>query len=79
MTDDASGAARRLMARLDEFADFTDEPGRLTRLYLSPVLSRRLRALCANGRDAAGLEPEIDAAGNVRAPLRGQDARARRR
>lgn len=33
----ASQAARRLMARLDEFAGLTDEPSKLTRLYLSPA------------------------------------------
>ena len=42
MTLDNAGAAR-LMARLDEFAQFTDEPGRLTRLYLSPSYRARLR------------------------------------
>jgi allantoate deiminase len=36
MTLDTAGAARRLMERLDEFAGFTDEPGRITRLYLTP-------------------------------------------
>ena len=71
MTQDASGAARRLMARLDEFAGFTDEPGRLTRLYLSPSY----RAACeryAEWAHAIGLDPEIDAAGNVHARYEGK-------
>ena len=45
MTLDNAGAARRLMARLDEFAEFTDEPGRLTRLYLSPSYRRACERL----------------------------------
>ncbi len=64
-------AGRRLMARLDAFADFTDEPGRLTRLFLSDAHRRAARALigwCAQ----AGLEPRIDAAGNVVARYEGK-------
>jgi allantoate deiminase len=71
MTNDASGAARRLMARLDELAGFTDEPGRLTRLYLSPSY----RAACeryAQWAQGIGLQPEIDAAGNVHARYEGK-------
>src|ERR1700677_1548311 len=33
-------AGRRLMARLEAFADFTDEPRRLTRLFLSEAHRR---------------------------------------
>ncbi len=33
-------AGRKLMARLDAFAAFTDEPGRLTRLFLSDAHRR---------------------------------------
>ena len=73
MQMDISRAARRLMARLDEFAAFTDEPGKLTRLYLSPVLSRRLRALRAMG--ARGRHGAGDRRGRQRPrALRGQDA-----
>ena len=71
MTLDNAGAARRLMARLDAFAEFTDEPGRLTRLYLSPSY----RAACvrfARWADDLGLHPEIDAAGNVHARYEGK-------
>jgi allantoate deiminase len=57
-------AARRLMARLDAFATFTDEPRRLTRLFLSEAHAKAAQAYigwCAE----AGLEARIDAAGNV--------------
>jgi allantoate deiminase len=75
MTLDTQGAARRLMVRLDEFAGLTDEPGRLTRLYLAPSY----RAACeryAQWADALGLNPEVDAAGNVHARYEGKQARA---
>jgi allantoate deiminase len=68
---DAAGAARRMMARLDEFAAFTDEPGQLSRLYLSPSY----RAACeqfAAWAEAAGMSARIDAVGNVRARYKGK-------
>ena len=37
-------AGRRLMARLEAFADFTDEPRRLTRLFLSEAHRRAAHA-----------------------------------
>ena len=75
MTLQNAGAARRLMARLDEFAQFTDEPGRLTRLYLSPSYRRACERLAEWMREA-GLEPEIDPAGNVHARYEGRKPRA---
>jgi allantoate deiminase len=68
-------AGRLLMARLDAFATFTDEPGRLTRLFLSDAHLHAARALigwCAE----AGLEARIDAAGNVVARYEGKRAGA---
>ncbi len=68
---DTAGAARRLMTRLDEFAAFTDEPGKLTRLYLSPSY----RAACdqfVKWAEAAGMSARLDAAGNVRARYEGK-------
>jgi allantoate deiminase len=56
------GAA--LMARLDALACFTDEPGRLTRFYLTQahrVAADQVRAWM----EEAGLTSEIDAIGNV--------------
>jgi len=66
-----SKAARRLMARLDEFAAFTDEPGKLTRLYLSPSY-RAASERFARWADDLGMDPEIDAAGNVHARYEGK-------
>ena len=68
---DAAGAARRMMARLDEFAAFSDVAGQLSRLYLSPSY----RAACeqfAAWATAAGMSARIDAVGNVRARYEGR-------
>ena len=67
----ANEAARRLMARLDEFGGFTDEPGKLTRLYLSPAYARACERFVEWAREA-GLAAYIDAVGNVRARYEGR-------
>ncbi|MGH6797964.1 MAG: Zn-dependent hydrolase, partial [Roseiarcus sp.] len=70
MTDADLEAGRRLMARLDAFAAFTDEPGRLTRLFLSEAHAKAAQALigwCVE----AGLEARLDAAVNVVARYEG--------
>jgi allantoate deiminase len=67
--DLAAGA--RLMARLDAFAAFTDEPGRLTRLFLSDA-HRRAAAAFIGWCGEAGLAARIDAAGNVVARYEGK-------
>jgi allantoate deiminase len=56
------GAA--LMARLDALARFTDEPGRLTRFYLTPA-HRAAADQLRGWMEEAGLTSEIDAIGNV--------------
>jgi allantoate deiminase len=75
-TSDADLAAgRRLMARLDAFAAFSDEPRRLTRLFLSDAHRRAAEAFirwCGE----AGLAARIDAAGNVVARYEGRRAGA---
>ena len=43
---------RQVMARLDELARFTDEPGQLTRLYLTPAAQGARRSRC--GLDGGG-------------------------
>lgn len=53
-----------LMARLDEFARFSEEPGRLTRTFLSPAHRQAADRLLAWMREA-GMTARIDAAGNV--------------
>ena len=53
-----------LMARLDELAGFSDDPDRLTRLYLSPA-HRRAMGQVAAWMEEAGMSARIDAVGNV--------------
>ena len=75
LSDADLAAGAKLMARLDAFAAFTDEPGRLTRLFLSEAHRRAAQAFigwCAE----AGLEARIDAAGNVIARYEGRRAGA---
>ncbi|MFZ4805798.1 MAG: allantoate amidohydrolase [Hyphomicrobiaceae bacterium] len=60
----------RLMQRLDEFARHSDEPGRLTRLYLSPAHKAAVQELTA-WMQAAGLATRLDAAGTVVARYEG--------
>jgi allantoate deiminase len=68
-------AGRRLMARLEAFADFTDEPRRLTRLFLSEA-HRRAALAFIGWCGETGLEAKIDAAGNVVARYEGKRADA---
>ena len=68
-------AGRLLMARLDAFAAFTDEPRRLTRLFLSEAHRRAALAFIAWCSEA-GFEAKIDAAGNVVARYEGKRAGA---
>lgn len=75
LSDSERAAGNRLMARLDAFAAFTDEPGRLTRLFLSDAHKRAAAALigwCAE----TGMAARIDAAGNVVARYEGREAGA---
>lgn len=59
-----SPAARLLVRRLDELGQVTDEPGRLTRTFLSPAM-RRANALVAEWMREAGLTVREDAVGNL--------------
>ena len=72
---DTAPAARRMMQRLDAFAAFTDEPGKLTRLYLAPSYRAACEQFAAWARQA-GMSAHIDAVGNVRARHEGQRADA---
>ena len=69
--------ARRLMARLDALAAFTDDPPRLTRLCLSASHRRAAEQFIAWAKES-GLAARVDAVGNVRARYEGrrQDAPA---
>jgi allantoate deiminase len=63
------------MARLEAFAGFSDEPRRLTRLFLSEAHRRAARAFIEWSGEA-GLQAKIDAAGNVVARYEGKRAGA---
>jgi len=75
MTEETASAGRRLMARLDEFARFSDEEGKLTRLYLSNAHRDAARQYVAWCREI-GLAARIDASGNVWARYEGRKAGA---
>src|ERR1700727_3424375 len=68
-------AGRRLMARLDAFAAFTDEARRLTPVFPSEAHRRAAQAFIGWCGEA-GLEATIDAAGNVVARYEGKRAGA---
>jgi len=55
---------RRVMAMIEDLAQHTDEPGRLTRLYLSDAHRRAAEATLRLMREA-GLDAHIDALGSV--------------
>ncbi len=57
-------AARRLMSRCDELGQITDDPGKVTRTYLSPATGQAHTQLAAWMRDA-GLSVRVDPIGNV--------------
>ncbi|MGA2045263.1 MAG: allantoate amidohydrolase [Roseiarcus sp.] len=75
MTQETASPGRRLMARLDEFAGFSDEEGKLTRLYLSKAHRDAARQYVAWCRQI-GLAARIDASGNVWARYEGRQAGA---
>ena len=75
VSDADLAAGRRLMDRLKAFAEFTDEPRRLTRLFLSEAHRRAAHAFIGWCSEA-GLHARIDAAGNVVARYEGRRAGA---
>lgn len=56
--------AKLLVRYLDELAQVTDEPGKLTRTFLSPAMGRA-NARVADWMRIAGLATRIDATGNL--------------
>jgi allantoate deiminase len=66
---------RRVMAMIEELARHTDEPGRLTRLYLSDA-HRRAADATLRLMQAAGLNAHIDALGSVVGRIEGADPEA---
>jgi len=59
-----SAAAKQLAGMLDELGRVSDEPGKLTRTFLSPAM-RRANARVAHWMRAAGLTVREDATGNL--------------
>lgn len=57
-------AAQRLMARIDELAAISEEPGRLTRRFATPALGEAM-ALTARWMEQAGLAVRRDSLGNL--------------
>jgi allantoate deiminase len=57
-------AAQLLVSMLDELGHITDEPGRLSRTFLSPAMQRANR-LVGDCMRAAGLKVRVDAVGNL--------------
>lgn len=76
MTNDTDlSLGRRVMAMVEDLARHTDEPGRLTRLYLSPA-HRAAADATLDFMRAAGLSAHIDALGSVVGRLEGADPSA---
>jgi allantoate deiminase len=61
--------------RCRELAQFTEEPGHITRTFLSPPM-HGVHALLSKWMRDAGCEVSVDAAGNLRGMYAGSDARA---
>ncbi|BAQ43643.1 MULTISPECIES: allantoate amidohydrolase [Methylobacterium] len=72
MTEISPRLGARVMALIDDLARHTDEPGRLTRLYLSPAHRATADAVLGLMR-AAGLSARIDAAGTVVGRVEGRE------
>src|SRR5689334_14944688 len=66
---------RRVMAMIEDLSRHTDEPARLTRLYLSPA-HRAAADLTLDFMREAGLTAHVDALGSVVGRLEGADPSA---
>lgn len=72
-----AAATEKLLVRwLDELGHISDEPGKLTRTFLSPAM-RRANAQVAQWMRAAGLTVREDAVGNVIGHLEGAEPGAK--
>lgn len=67
-----SDAAQLLGSMLDELGHLTDEPGRLTRTFLSPAMAQANR-LVGDCMAAAGLSVRVDSVGNLIGRLESQN------
>lgn len=77
MADFPSAAAlgARAFALLGELNSYTDEPGKITRLYLSPA-HRKAADWTLAAMQAAGLTAHLDALGSVQGKVAGQNPQA---
>jgi allantoate deiminase len=71
-----SDAAQLLVSMLDELGHISDEPGRLTRTFLSPAMGRA-NALVGECMKAAGLEVRVDTVGNLIGRLQSANPKAK--
>jgi allantoate deiminase len=71
-----SDAAQLLVSMLDELGHISDEPGRLTRTFLSPAMGRA-NALVGECLKAAGLEVRVDTVGNLIGRLQSANPKAK--
>jgi allantoate deiminase len=69
--------ASKVIARCRELACFTEEPGRITRTFLSPPM-RGVHTCLRQWMGAAGMSVRVDAAGNLRGFRPGPDPQNRR-
>lgn len=75
-TTDLAGPGARAMTRLETLAGLTDEPGRLTRLFLSPAHRKAADEVAAMMRQAGCDHVAIDALGTVTGRYEGRTAGA---
>jgi allantoate deiminase len=61
----SSSLGERVIARCREIAGFTEVPGQITRMFLSPPM-RGVHMLVREWMEAVGMTVRIDAAGNIR-------------
>ena len=71
-----NNAQRLLVSMIDELGRVTDEPGRLTRTFLSPAMENAVK-LVGSWMQDAGCRVRIDKCGNLIGSLRGSRPRAR--
>ena len=66
--------ASEVIRRCQELASFSEEPGRITRTFLSPPM-KEVHAALGDAMRRAGMQTSIDAAGNLRGFYRGGTSR----
>jgi allantoate deiminase len=71
---DQAALAQEVLRRCDQAASFTEEPGRITRTFLSDAM-RRLHEEVTGWMSAAGMSVHLDAAGNLIGRYEGTDPR----